>query len=86
MNTRFEGVNPYLYVNEKESVIMLVNSTLENFEKTEFFIKGVTFDKAISIDKDGMEREVYFERIDDRISIKLPLAYMSTVTLKLVKE
>ena len=86
LNTRFEGVNPYLYVNEKETVIMLVNGTLENFEKTEFFIKGVTFNKVISVDKDGIERVVSFERIGDMVSIERPLTYMSTITLKLVKE
>ena len=86
LNSRFEGVNPYLYKGEKESVVMLVNGTLENFEKTEFFIKGVTFDTIISVDKDGKEREAEYERTGDTVCVERPLPYMSTVTFKLIKR
>lgn len=86
VNSRFEGVNPYLYKGEKESVIMLVNGTLENFDKTEFFIKGVTFNTIISVDKDGKEREAKYERTGNTICVERPLPYMSTVTFKLIKR
>ena len=83
--SRFEGVNPYLYVGENAVVIMLVNGTLENFDKTEFSLKGITFDKIYSVDKDGKEREVIFERAGDRLCVERPLPYMSTVTFRLIK-
>ena len=65
---------------------MLVNGTLENFEKTEFFIKGVIFDTIISVDKDGKEREVLFKRTGDTTCVERLLPYMSTVTFKLKKR
>lgn len=86
LNTRFEGVNPYLYYREKESVVMLVNATLENLDKTEFFIKGIDFDKILSVDKDGSIREVAFERMGDIICVEYPLPYMSTLTFKLINS
>ena len=86
VNSRFEGINPYLYANEEETAVVLVNGTLENFDKTEFFIKGVTFDKIVSIDKDGITRETAFERVGDTVLVDRPLPYMSTVTFKLIKE
>lgn len=85
VNTRFEGVNPYLYCSEKQSIVMLVNGSLENFDTIEIFIKGVIFNKIIAIDKDGKEREVAFEWNGDTLRIDRALPYMSTVTLKLIK-
>ena len=67
-------------------MVMLVNGTLENFEKTEFFIKGVDFDTIISVDKDGKEREAEYERTGDKVCVERPLPYMSTVTFKLIKR
>lgn len=86
VNTRFEGINPYLYVNQKESVVMLVNSTLENFEKIEFFIKGVDFNDVFLVDKDGVVRKVQFKYAENLMCIEKPLPYMSTVTLRFVKD
>ena len=67
-------------------MVMLVNGTLENFEKTEFFIKGVAFDTIIPVDKDGKERESEFERTGETVCVERPLPYMSTVTFKLKKR
>ena len=86
LNSRFEGINSYLYHGEKETVVMLVNGTLENFDKTDFFIKGVVFDKIVSVDKDGQQREVAFQRLDDTVCVERTIPYMSTVTLKLIKS
>ena len=65
---------------------MLVNGTLENFDKTEFYLNGVDFDKILSVDKDGVVREVKFERNGGNISVERSLPYMSTVTFKFIKE
>lgn len=86
VDSRFEGVNPYLYRDERESIVMLVNGTLENFDKTEFFIKGVDFDEVVSVDKDGVQRSVAFEKQGGTVVVERPLAYMSTVTLRLMKR
>ena len=86
LNTRTEGINPYLYFDEKETVVMLVNGTLENFDKTEFYLNGIDFDKILSVDKDGVVREVKFERNGGNISVERSLPYMSTVTFKLIKN
>ena len=85
VNTRFEGINPYLYLVEGEAVVMLVNGTLENFEKSEFFVKGIDFNRIVSVDKDGKERKVSFERVGDTICVERAIPYMSTVTFKLIK-
>ena len=86
LDTRFEGLHPYLYQGEEQSVVMLVNATLENFEKTEFFLKGVEFDKILSVDKDGQTREVSYEKKGDVLCIDKAFPYMSSVTLKLIKK
>ena len=86
VNTRTEGVNPYVYLGEKETTVMFVNGTLENLDKTEFFVKGVAFNKVLSVDKDGVLREAAFEYDGGKVSVDRPLSYMSTVTLKLIKE
>ena len=86
LNTQTEGVNPYIYLDEKEAVVMLVNGTLENYDKAEFFIKGVEFNKIISVDKDGALRETAFAYDGGKVSVERPLPYMSTVTFKLIKE
>lgn len=86
LNSCFEGVNAYLYKSEKESVVMLVNGTLENFEKTKFFVKGVAFDEIVSVDKDGKEREILFSRTGNTVVAERPLQYMSTVTFRLKKR
>ena len=85
LNTRFSGINGYLFNNKKESIVMLVNGTLENFDNVEFYIKGIEFSKILAIDKDGQTREVHFEYNNDILCIKRELPYMSTVTFKFVK-
>lgn len=86
LNSRFEGVNPYLYYRENNSVIILVNGTLENFQRTEFFVKGVEFTKIMAIEKTGAEKEVTFEKNGDSVKVDCELPYMSTITLRLIKE
>lgn len=86
VDSRFEGVYPYLYQGDKQSVVMLVNATLENFDKTTFFIKGVAFDRVLSVDKDGVTREVAFEKRGDELIVDRPFSYMSTATLKLIAK
>ena len=86
LNSRVEGVNPYLYEREKDSVAIFVNGTLENLEKVEFFIKGVAFKKIMAIGKDGKEQEIAFSNTDGFVQADLDLPYMSTVTLRLIKE
>lgn len=86
LDTQTEGVNPYIYLGEKQSVVMLVNGTLENYDKTEFFIKGVDFNKILSVDKDGVLRETAFAYDGGKIRVERPLPYMSTVTFKFIKE
>ncbi len=84
-NSRYEGVHPYVYTGERETVVMLINATLEQFEKTAFFIKGVEFDTVLSVDKDGVTRRVSFAYDGDMLVIDRPLEYMSSLTLCLRK-
>ena len=65
---------------------IFVNGTLENLEKVEFFIKGVAFKKIMAIGKDGKEQEIAFSNTDGFVQADLDLPYMSTVTLRLIKE
>lgn len=86
LNSRVEGINPYLYVREKDSVAIFVNGTLENYENVEFFVKGIEFTKILAVCKDGKEREIPFTVRGDAVLAECALPYMSTVTLKLIKE
>ena len=85
-DSRYEGVHPYVYKGEQETVVMLINATLEQFEKAKFFIKGVEFDTIVSVDKDGVEREVAFEQVGDMLIVDRPLDYMSSLTFRLIKN
>lgn len=73
-----------MYHNDKETVVMLVNGTLENFETTEFLIKGIEFNQIISVDKDGQERLAKFELEGDILRINRALPYMSTATFIMI--
>lgn len=84
LNSGFEGVNAYMYHREKDTVVILVNATLENFETTEFFVKEVEFTKVIAIEKNGEERNLSFENCNGKVKVNCSLSYMSTITLKLV--
>ena len=85
-DSRYEGVHPYVYKGERETVVMLVNATLEQFDKTAFFIKVVEFDTVLSVDKDGVTRNVSFAYDGDMLVIDRPLEYMSSRTFRLVKS
>ena len=86
VNSRLEAINTYLYYKEKNSVIILVNATLDNYEEIKFFVKGVDFNKVIIIKKDGQEQSVKFNYDDGIVMLDCELPYMSTLTLRLVKE
>ena len=84
VDSGFEGVNPYLYSSDSENHLILINATLENFETTEFFIKGVEFEKIVSIEKDGSLKEVKFTNQNGLVTIQEPFSYMSSKTFKLI--
>ena len=84
VDSGFEGINPYLYSGDNGAHLILVNATLENFETTEFFIKGIKFEKIVSIEKDGSLKEVEFTNQNGLVTIQEPFTYMSSKTLKLI--
>lgn len=84
VDSKGECVNPYLYSGENGTHLVLINGSLENFEKTEFFIKGVEFEKIVAIDRDGAHREVAFTNKDGHITLDRPLEYMSSAVYKLM--
>lgn len=85
-DSEFEGVHPYLYACENGAVLIMINGTLEQFDKTEFFIKGMEFNKIISIDKDGVERETTYRMDNGKVCVDRPIDYMSSVTFRLLNE
>lgn len=86
VDTKFEGVSPYLYTCESGAVVILINGTLETFDKTHFFIKGIDFNRIVSVDKDGIEREVTYTMNQGNVCVERPIGYMSSVTFKLLKK
>ena len=84
VDSGFEGINPYLYSGDNGAHLILVNATLENFETTEFFIKGIKFEKIVSIEKDGSLKEVEFTNQNGLVTIQEPFTYMSSKTFKLI--
>lgn len=81
LDSEFGGINPYLYCGENTATIMLVNATLENFQTTEFYLKGIEFDKISVIGKDGALHNAQFTKNGNNITVQYPLEYMSTTTL-----
>ena len=84
VDSKSECINPYLYSGENGTHLILVNGSLENFHKTEFFIKGIEFEKIVSVDRDGVLREVEFINKNGLVTIEKPFGYMSTQTFKLI--
>ena len=79
--TEYAGVTPYLYSSNEKFVLMLVNSTVENFSEISFKLKGFSPSSVKLIGKDGVISDVEYIYKDGKITVKSPFEYLSTVTL-----
>lgn len=86
LNSCFEGVNPYLFYRENDSVVVLINGTIENFPTVKFSIKGIDFNKIKIIEKDGKEREIKYKVNKLDVEAEHEFNNMSAVVLRLIRE
>ena len=80
--TNHAGVYAYRYERAGQSVLILVNSTEENFETVDLELCNFAVEKVLRIDrKCGRRKNTPFERTEKGICVKVPFAYLSTQTL-----
>ena len=93
IQTVIGGVQPYLYKRGEGLgfALMLVNYTVNSFEKTAFstdkktaFSTDIPFQKLLCVSRTGDLLSVPFERSENAVVAYLPLSYLSTATLLLL--
>lgn len=77
----YQGISPYLYDCPDKKVVIITNSTLENYEKIKCKVHEVDFEKVYAVEKSGQTKEISFTRVGDEVEFDTELAYLSTVTL-----
>lgn len=85
IQTGVGGVQPYLYKRGEGLgfALMLVNYTVNSFEKTAFST-DIPFQKLLCVSRTGDLLSVPFERSENAVVAYLPLSYLSTATLLLL--
>lgn len=84
ISTDYAGVYAYLFNEKDKQTLILVNSTVNSFDKISFRAKGVDFTGIRYIDRGNAKiKNVEFERRGDRITLPLPFERMTTATLLL---
>ena len=76
------GLHPYTYRKGKDSVLMLINTTVNEYEKIEFST-NLNFTEISVVMRNGKIQKVSFERNGEKVSVALSLEYLSTATLLL---
>lgn len=83
--TNHAGVCAYLYERRNDRVLIVVNSTEEDFATTELELRNIDVTKISTIDrKSGKKRHVEFERVGDKYIIKTENGHLTTQTFVLV--
>ena len=80
----YAGVYAFLYQQEEEERLILVNSTEENFAAVNLRFYHMTPTQIFHIDHESGERvETFFERNGDEYRISVAFPYLSTLTFLL---
>ncbi len=81
IKSNHQGIYPYLYQQDDRKIIVLVNATVDNYDKTVFYVNGFDINSIEVINRDSVISKVKFTKNSGEITINLPLKYMSTMTL-----
>ncbi len=76
------AINPYVYRREKDSVAIIVNATVNEYKKLTFFT-DIPFEKMFAVDRKGKLTQKTFTREGERVTVNMPIEYLSTATLVL---
>lgn len=80
--TNHSSVYAYLFKKKGRNILIVVNSTEEDFVTTELKLQNITFNKILHISrKDGKKRNAKFDFKDNILSIKLPNEHLTTQTI-----
>ena len=84
--TDHAGVYAYLYKRKKEDVLIVVNSTEEDFGETVLEFQGVEFSQILTVGrKSGRKRRVLFEKRGDKTILRTKNEHLTTQTFLLRK-
>jgi hypothetical protein len=84
VSTGYSGVYAYLYARNADKALILVNTTVENFETIQCNIYGMKISEVSVVDKQtGEARKASFAINGDTLTVFEPLEYLSTQTLLL---
>ena len=79
--TNHAGVYAYLYQQKAKKVLIVVNSTEEDFQTTDLELQNVEFTKLFAIDrKNGKKQSVAFEKRGDTVCIQTQNTHLTTQT------
>ena len=84
VSTGENGVFAYLYARNAEKALMIVNTTVENFETIQFNVYGMQVNEVSVVDKQtGEVRKASFALNGNTLTVFEPFEYLSTQTLLL---
>jgi hypothetical protein len=84
VSTGYSGVYAYLYARNADKALILVNTTVENFETIQCKVYGMKISEVSVVDKQtGEARKASFAINGDTLTVFEPLEYLSTQTLLL---
>lgn len=79
--TNHSGVCAYLFKKKNKYILIVVNSTEEDFITTDLRLQNITFNKILYLDrKTGKKRSAKYIRSADNLTIKLPNEHLTTQT------
>ncbi len=78
------GVSPYLYKRENDSVLMLVNTTVETFREMSFVWLGEEIKEIKEVNRNGEIKEVAFTLEGNTVTINEEFDYLSTKSFIIV--
>lgn len=82
--TNHAGVYAYLYERRSDKILIVVNSTEEDFATTELELRNIDVTKISAINrKSGKKRRVDFERVGDKYIVKTKNEHLTTQTFVL---
>ncbi|MBQ7770457.1 MAG: hypothetical protein IJ373_04650, partial [Clostridia bacterium] len=85
--THHAGVYAYLYQQKKRKILIVVNSTEEDFDTTELELQNVSFTKIRAVSrKSGRKLPVRYERKGNSVSIQSKNGHLSTQTFILTED
>ncbi len=81
IRTDTEGLSPYCYKESGRTVVMVTNTTVDNYAEINLFTADVKFSKVSFVGKDGIIKSVPFTVKDNGFTcIKKPIEYLSQET------